>query len=339
MFKFCKKSNKSKFKNMLIPEEVRLDLVRRREAYDVQINKYFPKGYNESEGLFGPESMHWRIYRMPLLAIGGFRALLLQVAHPAVADGVHQFSDFKNDYIGRAERTFSSMIKIYFGDRNTAIKSAMKLHKMHGMIRGNISLVKNGENIDSKYCASDPDLLLWILATMIDTTIVIYEKIIASLTATEKNNYYQECRQTAMLMGIPEDMWPPDLDAFYHYYNAMLDGNILRVDSKAIELSKAIFNVPLISSYLARSFAAGFLSQRFQSAYKLSFSKQDEIRISWLLRLIRGVFFMIPKPLRYAPPYYQALYRVATRRGERPRLFHAFINQLAKAPLLNRVSL
>ena len=120
-------------KRSQLSENVKIDIQNRKKEYLALISTHFTANNRDAEGLFGPGSMHWKLYRTPGIILGGYRALLLQVAHPAVADGVRQFSDFKNDYLGRAERTFTNMIKIYFGDRQTALGSAKTLHHIHSM--------------------------------------------------------------------------------------------------------------------------------------------------------------------------------------------------------------
>jgi len=111
--------------------------------------------------------MHWKIYGCPAVILDAYSALLLQIAHPAVADGVAKFSQFSRDYLGRAERTFISMIKIYFGDQRTALHSGMKLHGIHNMVQGKICIMKKGRLQQEEYCANEYPHLCWVLFKLV----------------------------------------------------------------------------------------------------------------------------------------------------------------------------
>ena len=192
------------------------------------------------EGFFGPESMCWKIFREPGLFVTSIRALLLQLAHPCVADGVNQYSNFKEDAFGRAQRTFSSMYTIFFGDADQSIHAGKKLNQMHYYIRGNI-VKKNGST--RTFCANDPDLLLWVWATLIDSPIVAYEKLYRKLLQAEKEQFYHEMKRAALLLGIPPKYIPDHLEAFYIYYKSMLLSEELEVGATGLQLSKDIMNL------------------------------------------------------------------------------------------------
>ena len=64
-------------------------------------------------GLFGPQSVTWRVHADPLLVLGGLRALLLQAAHPLAMAGVMAHSEFREDPWGR----------LWFARRDTSARS------------------------------------------------------------------------------------------------------------------------------------------------------------------------------------------------------------------------
>ncbi|MBK7859028.1 MAG: DUF2236 domain-containing protein [Archangiaceae bacterium] len=80
------------------------------------------------EGLFGPHSGAWEILRELAIAFGGGRALLLQLAHPAVSSAVRQHSNYREDLLGRTLRTFDAVYRIVFGDLDTALGIADRVH-------------------------------------------------------------------------------------------------------------------------------------------------------------------------------------------------------------------
>jgi uncharacterized protein (DUF2236 family) len=90
----------------------------------------------QTEGYFGPDSATWEVYRESVFLLGGVRALLLQVAHPAIADGVARFSNFQTDAFGRAFRTFLAMGTLYYGNRAQAESVCQRLERIHTSITG-----------------------------------------------------------------------------------------------------------------------------------------------------------------------------------------------------------
>src|SRR6202165_2323263 len=114
-------------------------------------------------GLFEEESITRRVNRENVLFLGGGRALLMQLAHPNVAAGVDEHSDFRVHPIRRLRRTMLMIMAIVFGDRDTALAAARAVNQVHARVRG------------QDYRALDPDLLLWVHATLMDTTLVTYE--------------------------------------------------------------------------------------------------------------------------------------------------------------------
>src|SRR5215207_10533073 len=80
------------------------------------------------EGVFGPESLIWRVDREAAVFLGAGRALLLQLAHPWVAAGIAEHSTTLADPIGRFHRTFAIMFTLVFGSLDQACAVARRLH-------------------------------------------------------------------------------------------------------------------------------------------------------------------------------------------------------------------
>src|SRR3954470_21653340 len=98
---------------------------------------YGPRGMAADPiGLYGPDSVTWRVNREAVLLAGGGRALLLQVAHPLVAAGVEQHSNYSSDPWGRLYRTLDLTTKIVFGDAQTAAQASERLQKRHTTVNG-----------------------------------------------------------------------------------------------------------------------------------------------------------------------------------------------------------
>src|SRR2546421_676466 len=98
---------------------------------------YGPAGMaTDRIGLFGPDTVTWRVNREAVLLAGGGRALLLQVAHPLVAAGVVEHSRYEADPWGRLYRTLDLTTKIFFGDAAMSGEASRRLRARHAVVRG-----------------------------------------------------------------------------------------------------------------------------------------------------------------------------------------------------------
>src|SRR5207245_6723549 len=118
---------------------------------------------------------------------GGTSALLRQVAHPLVAAGVHQYSDFRLDPFGRLHRTLNTTLATVFGDTLTARHALRRIDDRHGTIAG---MAADGR----AYRARDPRLLLWVQATLVLTSLRFYELVVGPLGAIDRERYWDEAK-------------------------------------------------------------------------------------------------------------------------------------------------
>ena len=198
-------------------------------------------------GFYGPGSEAWRLNREAMLLLGaGPRALLLQIAHPLVAAGVAQHSDFRDDPWARLSGTLRSYLRIVYGSAPAARDEIRRLHELHRGIRGDVADTESRERHGRRYSALDPSLSLWVHATLVDSTIAAYHAWIEPLSHDERARYYAETLPVGRAFGIPASLLPPDVDAFDDYVAAMLGpGGPVRVGDEARDLADAILHPPL----------------------------------------------------------------------------------------------
>jgi uncharacterized protein (DUF2236 family) len=288
----------------------------------------------EVTGYFGPDTVTWRLYREPLFVLGGVRALLLQIAHPAVADGVARFSNFKSDPFGRGYRTFAAMAQIYFGDKTQADRMAQRLWRIHEGIQGAYPDPHAGAK---PYTANDPGLLLWVLATLTETTLRVYERIpLKGLPVDWREQFYEESKIAARVLGIPAGAYPPDLQSFETYFEGILHGDLLGAAPVCREQAQAIVYHPRSVPSIASVFAAGWLPPALMLRLGIEAGPDPETRLDRYLRRFAFFYRLLPRFLRYNPAYQQALYRIAQAEGRRGPLMGRFFSWLAayvKVPL------
>ena len=216
---------------------------------------------------------------------------------------------------GRAHRTFTSMTRIWFGDKNTAINSAKRLYNIHSMIRGTAVWEIEDETIYKPYCAADSDLLFWVLATMMDTTLVVTEKIKGKIPLADKNQFYEESKITAQLMGIPLEKYPPTLDAFYKKYHSIIEDNTLCVGQSGATISKAIFKLPYPIRKFLKLIAGGFLPVKVSKQFGLHLDGFSKKAFDFIISISKFSYKLTPSFFRFASPYYQAKYRISKAKG------------------------
>jgi uncharacterized protein (DUF2236 family) len=106
-------------------------------------------------GLTGPGSPSWRVIGEPAAIAGGIRGLLVQVSHPLAMAGVYDHSAFRDDPLGRLQRTSAYVTTSTFGSVREAIGVAGRVRAVHPKVVGT---APDGR----PYAADDPHLLTWV---------------------------------------------------------------------------------------------------------------------------------------------------------------------------------
>jgi uncharacterized protein (DUF2236 family) len=150
-----------------------------------QYLEHLGKDITPGSGFFSPDSVLWRVSREPALLLAGMRALLLQIAHPKIAQAVADHSRYREDPLGRSIRTFTAVYSLVFGPRDEAIAAAMRVWAVHNLVRGQVT-DPLPPGMTPAYAADDPDLLLWVAATLLDSSVVAYELFVGPLSTAEK---------------------------------------------------------------------------------------------------------------------------------------------------------
>jgi len=194
---------------------------------------------SEAAGLYGPGSEAWRLNREAVLLLGaGPRALLLQIAHPLVAEGVDQHSGFREDPWSRLTATTRSYLTIVYGSASQARAEIRRLNALHRSITGPVNDPDAAARHGSAYQARDPELSLWVHATLVDSTMVAFDRWIAPLSRDERRRYYAETKPIGRAFGVPPSILPRDLDVFEAYLDRMLaPGGPVHPTPTAIDLA------------------------------------------------------------------------------------------------------
>ena len=288
-----------------------------RSPTPTALEKLAAHAVGESEGFFGPDSLTWRVNREAAIYLGGMRALLMQLAHPKVAQGVADHSDFRRDPLGRLRRTFDTVHAIVFGAREEAMAAAGRLRDVHARVRGRLDHPIAGQS--RTYFANDPELLLWVHATLVDSSIASYRTFVGQLTGDDLERYYAESRIFAQLVGLDTHHVPASIESFQRYVDDMISGRALTVTPTAQEVAESLLKGPALL-YLFRPsnyvLAAGMLPAPLRERFGLSWALPVRTAYSVGVGVVRRVVTHLPRQLRFVPSS-----RRATRRcGRHSRL-------------------
>ena len=163
------------------------------------------------DGFFGPASVTWRISGDLTAPVAGLRALLIQALHPLAMAGVDQHSDWRADPVGRLAATSAYVSTVTFGERASAERAAARVRRIHERVTG-VDPVTGQE-----YHASDPALLLWVHAALVDSNLAARETFGVPLAADDADCYVEEMVVAAELVGVPAASVPDSVAGLARY--------------------------------------------------------------------------------------------------------------------------
>lgn len=199
----------------------------------------------EVDGFFAADSMVRRLHRERLVLFSGVRALLMQACDPLAVVGLQRHSIIFDDPQARLQRTDERMSRIYFGGPEEAEETGRIVQAMHRRVRGKTPADYGPVPKGTVYDASDPELGLWVLATLADSAAVYYERIFGSLTPEERERYWSEYRQVGELLGLPSDSMPATFEGLRQYVAQRLnDGSLWISEARREQAVRMILEPP-----------------------------------------------------------------------------------------------
>jgi uncharacterized protein (DUF2236 family) len=265
----------------------------------------------EVEGFFGPDAMVRRLHRERLVLFSGVRALLMQACDPLGVVGFQRHSVIFDDPQARLQRTDERMSRIYFGSVEEAEETGRVVRAMHHRVRGKTPARYGPIPKGTPYAASDPELGLWVLATLADSALVYYERIFGRLAVDERERYWSEYRQVGELLGLPPDSMPATHPELKRYIDGRLgDGSLWISDERREQAVRMILEPPYSGLLRAavmpvtetvKLISVGLLPAEIRGLFGFSWDPAREALLrSTLLQLRLGARFW-PDPVRLHP--------------------------------------
>jgi uncharacterized protein (DUF2236 family) len=266
-------------------------------------------------GLFGPGSVTWRVNREGVLLLGGGAAVILQVAHPLVAAGVSQHSNYREDPWGRLYRTLDLTTKITFGSSATAEEASARIKHVHGRVRGVTTEDGGRYPAGTPYDARTPELLMWVHATLVNTSLAVYTRYVGSLTIAEQRAYYEEQKLLGEKFGVPVDRQPDTFADFNEYFHDMLAGDRIVVTNALRDVADATLR-PEVPVFARPAFAAlnlattGLLPERLREELGLPWGRGRARVLDASRMAVSSLLPVLPRVMREFPPARSADRRV-----------------------------
>jgi uncharacterized protein (DUF2236 family) len=168
----------------------------------------------DDAGLFGPDSVTWRVHAEPLMGVAGLRAMLLQALHPVALEAFVEHSTFHQDWWGRLSRTAEYIAVTTFGSATDAMLAGSRVRAIHARVHGTLPS-------GVAYDAEDPQLLAWVHCCLVASFLEVVTRGGLSLTGAEQDAYIAEQVRAAMLVGLEPDEVPHDRAALQDYFRVI----------------------------------------------------------------------------------------------------------------------
>jgi uncharacterized protein (DUF2236 family) len=252
---------------------------------------------------FPPDSVIRRVNAEPAILLGAGRALMLQLAHPNVAQGVDDHSDFQRNPFKRLQGTLEATYAVVFGSRELAEGVGRRIRWIHDYVTG------------PSYAANDPENLMWVHATLLDTALTCYERVVGPLDAGDRETYYQQMTRVAEVFGCPRDAQPANFNDFDAYFSKQaaslvvtdvarrLAGDIVR-PTLPLKLHAPL--APVLT--LHRRAAIGLTPPALREQFGLNWTDDDQRKLDLLFRTAAKVSRATPRQVRTFPGWLNGRY-------------------------------
>ena len=225
-----------------------------------------------------------------ILLAGGGRAILLQLANPAVGHAVADHSNFAADPLRRLRNTLTFVYVLVYGTEAQKARMTAMVNAAHVPVKS------------PSYDAADARLQLWVAATLYDTALQVHELVFGPLPEADADIVYREYSIVGTALGMPLELWPADRAAFRRYWNEQLP--MLTVDDRVRAVSRQLLRPKTgpvwmrAAMPLVRLVTAGLLPPELAQAYELPL---DPRRFARVIRGTARIYPHLPRRLRTWP--------------------------------------
>ena len=249
-----------------------------------------------SEPMFPRGSIIKRVNQEPAIGFGAGRALLRQLAHPHVAAGVDEHSDFQSNPFKRLLGTLEAVYTMVYGTKDDAAGVGRRIRWIHDFVTG------------PAYQANDPENLLWVHATLADSALCSYERVVGRLSAEDRETYYQEMAVVAEAFGCPRSAQPATFAEYQAYWDEQI--RTMEVTDAGRKLAADVIHpkLPLGLHWplwpvtvVFRLATVGTLPEPIREQFGFTWTAAQQRRLDRLFAVARAYARVVPRPLRVGP--------------------------------------
>jgi uncharacterized protein (DUF2236 family) len=255
---------------------------------------------------FTDSSLLRRVHREQVVAFSGPRALLMMAAHPVAFEGFFMATGSLDDPYTRLRRTAEVMDAVAWGPKAEADRRTRRVRAMHARARGVLPQAAGPFPAGTPWAADDPELLLWIVACLVDSSVMVYERYVDRLTPAERDAYWADYRVIGRLFGLADADMPATWADFEAYMSDMLASGDLVVTPSAREVGIDVVlrpPVPLKARplvELANFITVGLLPPDIRRGFGFSWDPARALALRGGAEYVRRVLVpMLPGRVRY----------------------------------------
>lgn len=250
-----------------------------------------------------------RINAERLALLGWSRAILLQMAHPLIAAGVAEHSSFRASPIAAVSRlreTVRAMLALTFGDPFAHGHAIARIKAIHTRVHGELREATGVFPAGTPYSAEDPSLLLWVHATLLESVVLVYERLVGSIPPDERDEYLREAADVAIALGARSEELPRTWPELVSYLDTEYASGRIAVGSDARMVVDAVMFPPWSAisgpfAWVNRVITIGLLPPLVRDQYQYKWPASRERQFQRATRAIRAVRRVTPKGLAHWP--------------------------------------
>jgi uncharacterized protein (DUF2236 family) len=254
-------------------------------------------------------SITWRVNAERIVLLGWARAILLQLAHPLVAAGVFDHSGFRGTPYAAASRlyhTVHAMLSLTFGEEVARQKTLDAIRAIHRRVNGVLPESTGRYPSGTRYSAEDPDLVLWVHATLIESVVLVYERLVAPLTTAERDEYCAEAFPIAVALAARENEVPRTWADLHAYLECMYTSNAITVGTQGRELARAVLSpsggwLVAPATWINRMITIGLLPSVVREHYAMTWTARHERTVARLVASLRLMRRLLPDAIALWP--------------------------------------
>ena len=269
-------------------------------------------------GYFGPGSVIWRVNQEAAVGLGLGRALLLQLAHPFVAQAVADHSTFPDEAEERLAATWIAASHLVFGSCALADGVSARIRAIHARVHGSMAEDVGRWRRGVVYTAEDPDALLWVLITLAETSLLLYQHFIRPLSCQEQASYLADAERLGVMMDVRTGRLPRSLAGLQLFIEERIADGTACVGQQALALARACLNPPLndlpeplrrLYRSLQRTICHGLLPAELRRQYQPVLDERPNMADRMLESTLRAAVRYLPPRVRCDPLAWAAIQR------------------------------